>query len=81
MRSAVAVHDHAGASELLFGIALQRALVRPTRPPEPERYWAGALQTALAVEAFCSGFGSASREKQRQTHSEMTSRNDARSLR
>jgi hypothetical protein len=63
MRTA-GVRDHLAESELLKpGIALRRMIVRRKPQEDPARYLAGALQTALVVEALCSGFGPASRER------------------
>jgi len=58
------VRDHLGESELLKpGIALRRMSVRHKPQEDPARYLVGALQTAVAGEALCSGFVPASRER------------------
>jgi hypothetical protein len=63
MRTA-GVRDHLAESELLEpGIALRRIIVRCKPRTDPARYLVGAPQTLVAVEALCSGFGPASRER------------------
>lgn len=73
--------DHAGASEPSKGnIPLRLEPVRRTPQAHRPSVSRGALQNVRAVERFCFGFESASREKRRPVHMEMNLRSNARSL-